>query len=93
MSNKICINCHCLIPNASLICYNCGQLQLNFYKRYEMEFEKKYKDYSLNEKIIYAKGWNEAIRAAAKICQHHGVIITVQEAIEKLDRSIQACDD
>ena len=58
-----------------------------------MKSEKKYDDYSLNEKIIYAKGWNDAVRAAAKICEEFGTIITVQEAIEKLDRSIQACDD
>lgn len=59
-----------------------------------MKSEKKYDDYSLNEKIIYAKGWNDAVRAAAKLAEtSKGYPTTVSQNILKLDRSIQACDD
>ncbi len=53
----------------------------------------------LNDKIIYARGWNDAVRAAAKTARFHSVeepaistakIIAVN--IEKLDLSMQACE-
>ncbi len=57
--------------------------------------EKHYKDYTLDEKIIYAKGWNAAIEAAtetAKINQYKNPYNMLKE-IRKLDKSIQAYDD
>ncbi len=55
---------------------------------------------NLNDRVIYARGWNDAVRAAAKTARFHSVeepalsvarIIAVN--IEKLDLSMQATDD
>jgi hypothetical protein len=60
----------------------------------DMKKEKKYNDYTLDEKIIYAKGWNAAIKEAAKLAEtSKGYPTTVSQNILKLDKSIQACDD
>jgi len=53
--------------------------------------EKTYKDYTLNEKIIYAKAWNAAIETAAKHVELYDKWFAKE--IRKLDKSIQACDD
>lgn len=46
----------------------------------------------LNLAIMYARGWNDAVRQAALILrgfmQHN-----LAEAIEELDKSMDACDD
>jgi hypothetical protein len=66
--------------------------------------EKTYNDYTLDEKLIYAKGWNAAVKASAKIVEtkfnNHGwnyhlpsVGREMAHDILKLDKSIQACDD
>lgn len=34
-NGKICIECYRIIPNASLQCYYCGAMQLNFYRKCE----------------------------------------------------------
>lgn len=39
-NGKICIECYCIINNASHQCYNCGALQLTFYNKKEKEKEK-----------------------------------------------------
>lgn len=60
--------------------------------------EKTYNDYTLDEKLIYAKGWNAAIEAAAKVVDQanrdgpYQAIMSATEII-KLYKSIQACDD
>lgn len=52
---------------------------------------------TLNDKIIYARGWNDAVRAAAAIAlksePDYGAPHYIAEEILKLDRSMQACDD
>ena len=59
-----------------------------------MAADMNLKGKNLNEAIIYAKGWNDAIRAAAKLAEtSKGYPTTVSEKILKLDKSIQACDD
>jgi len=51
----------------------------------------------LNLAIMYARGWNEAIRAAAAIAAKHepdyGSPKYIAEEIMKLDRSAEVCDD
>lgn len=42
-NGKICVNCFYIIPNASLQCYHCGELQLNFYNKEERKKEKQEK--------------------------------------------------
>lgn len=50
---------------------------------------------SLNDKIIYARGWNEAVRAAAAIVRGFDIQGTdsMASTIEALDKSMQACDN
>ncbi len=61
-----------------------------------------WKPSNLNEAIVYAKGWNDAVQAAAKVAENfarrdrpYAVTICDLAATEirKLDRSMQACDD
>lgn len=55
--------------------------------------EKQYNDYTLSEKTIYAKGWNDAIRAASKLAEDNNTSTASTNQIRSLDKSIQACDD
>lgn len=55
--------------------------------------EKQYNDYTLSEKTIYAKGWNDAIRAASKLAEDNNTGTASTNQIRRLDKSIQACDD
>lgn len=60
----------------------------------DMRKEKYLTGKELDEAIIYAKGWNDAIQAAAKLAEtSKGYPTTVSEKILKLDKSIQAIDD
>ena len=70
-----------------------------------MIYPKGYENYTLNEKIIYAKGWNAAIQCAAKIAKEHSRWIgsdnyanpidnlEISNKIKKLDVSMKATDD
>jgi hypothetical protein len=59
-----------------------------------MKYPPNYDKYTLNEKIIYAEGWNNAIREAAKLAKtSKGYPTTVSQNILKLDVSLKATDD
>ena len=70
-----------------------------------MIYPKGYENYTLNEKIIYAKGWNAAIQSAAKIASEHSRWIgssnyantidnkDIENKIKQLDVSMKATDD
>jgi len=51
--------------------------------------EKQYKDYNLNEKIIYAKGYNQAIRDAVNMFKDKRTI----DRLLMLDKSVPVTDD
>lgn len=51
---------------------------------------------NLNEKIIYARGWNDAIRSAALIASNYvgqDAPQYIAKQISELDKSMKACDD
>jgi hypothetical protein len=55
-----------------------------------------WKPANLNEAVIYAKGWNDAVKEAARIaegfrCGACGMDDKAAAAIRELDRSMQAC--
>ena len=57
-----------------------------------------WKPANLNEAVVYAKGWNDAVEAAAKIAEgNHSLSplkdVEIARAIRELDRSLKACDD
>lgn len=52
-NGKICINCYCIIPNASLQCYNCGELQLAFYVKAERNTKGKIENDRLIENGLH----------------------------------------
>jgi hypothetical protein len=52
--------------------------------------------WSLNEKMIYSIGWNDAVKAALKLIERYddeGFTTNTYDAVAKLDLSMQACDD
>lgn len=49
----------------------------------------------LNLAVMYARGWNDAVRAAAKIAEHIGGWegTAILNRIKALDKAVEACDD
>jgi hypothetical protein len=70
-----------------------------------MKYPPNYDSYTLNEKIIYAKGWNAAIKEASWLALNHSRWIgssnyaniidnkEISSKISKLDVSMSATDD
>lgn len=61
-----------------------------------MTDQKQYEDYTLDEKLIYARGWNAAITKALQVMHKAAEskdIRSVMLEVLELDKSMQATDD